>query len=120
MNDLSNDDLARRLRPVRSVTGQEVDAAAKRSQARAHATGPDALMEQDVHALFQALQRGTQQRLGRAPTAEELRRLVAAIAAARLLVARASSTVAREMDVYWTGSDWAFEPRAKGRTRSAA
>lgn len=67
------------------------------------------LSEDEIRDLFFALRRGTEARLQRKPTAAELRMLVEAVNKARQLGALADAALKGSFDVYWDGSDWAFE-----------
>jgi hypothetical protein len=74
-----------------------------------HARAPGTLSQQEIDALMRSLNRGTETRLRRQATPEELQRLVNAINSARRLELLAVEAIFRGASIYWSGSDWIFE-----------
>lgn len=70
---------------------------------------PGALSQQEIDALMRALNRGTEARLRRQATPEELQQLLAAINAARRLELLAVEAMFGGASIYWSGRDWVFE-----------
>ena len=79
---------------------------------------PGTLSQQEIDSLMRALNRGTEVRLRRQATTQELQRLVAAINAARRLELLAVEAMFGGASIYWSGSDWVFE-RAPREQRAA-
>jgi hypothetical protein len=71
--------------------------------------GETLLSDVERTALFQALARGTEKHLGRAPTVRELSRLFDDVAKARHLDSFARAALSANVEVYWNGDDWTFE-----------
>jgi hypothetical protein len=144
MNSWSNEELARLLRPQQAtpavpekprrpslfpVPAQEHDLPADVEPDRLPAlrsvpTGPGAasqnraagvLAQQEIDALMRSLNRGTELRLKRQATPEELQRLVNAVNSARRLELLAVEAMYGGASIYWSGTDWVFErpPRAQ-------
>ena len=70
---------------------------------------PGTLSQQEIDALMRSLNRGTETRLRRQATPEELQRLVNAINSARRLELLAVEAMFGGASIYWSGSDWVFE-----------
>jgi hypothetical protein len=74
-----------------------------------NAKAPGTLSQQEIDALMRSLNRGTETRLRRQATPEELQRLVNAINSARRLELLAVEAMFGGASIYWSGSDWIFE-----------
>jgi hypothetical protein len=74
-----------------------------------NAKAPSTLSQQEIDALMRSLNRGTETRLRRQATPEELQRLVNAINSARRLELLAVEAMFGGASIYWSGSDWIFE-----------
>jgi hypothetical protein len=74
-----------------------------------NAKAPGTLSQQEIDALMRALNRGTETRLRRQATPEELQRLVNAINSARRLELLAVEAMFGGASIYWSGADWVFE-----------
>jgi hypothetical protein len=137
MNSWSNEELARLLRPQQPTTAREeqkqkrpvlttvqpeppVQLPPLRSvpadpDATQPEAGPGSLSQQEIDALMRALNEGTQMRLRRQATPEELQRLIRAVSAARRLQLLATEAIFSGATVYWSGSDWVFERSPRQR-----
>jgi hypothetical protein len=73
------------------------------------AKAPGTLSQQEIDALMRSLNRGTETRLRRQATPEELQRLVNAINSARRLELLAVEAMFGGASIYWSGADWVFE-----------
>jgi hypothetical protein len=70
---------------------------------------PGTLAQHEIDALMRALNRGTETRLRRQATPEELQRLVDAVNSARRLELLAVEAMFGGASIYWSGNDWIFE-----------
>jgi hypothetical protein len=137
MNSWTNEELARLLRPQQPIVAEPPKppraglSAVSRPQAALAAEpepeaptlrsvpagpgsasagkGPGALSQQEIDALMRALNRGTEMRLRRQATPEELQRLLDAINSARRLELLAVEAMFGGASIYWSGRDWVFE-----------
>jgi hypothetical protein len=136
MNSWSNEELARLLRPQQPTPAPEEpkpkrpvlttvppEPPVQPPPLRAVPAGPDAqpeagpgsLSQQEIDALMRALNQGTQMRMRRQATPEELQRLIKAVTAARRLQLLATEAIFSGATVFWSGSDWVFERSPRHR-----
>jgi hypothetical protein len=135
MNSWSNEELARLLRPQQPVAAEpekpqrpnpealrapklDLEAKSEAPALRSVPAGPGSassgrspgsLAQQEIDALMRSLNRGTELRLRRQATPDELQRLVNAINSARRLELLAVEAMFGGASIYWSGNDWIFE-----------
>jgi hypothetical protein len=81
---------------------------------------PSVLTETERYALFVALAAGTEEKLGRKPTAGEFVRLCDALVMARQLVMVERHLFYGGMKIYWNGAEWVVEETCQTEGREVA
>jgi hypothetical protein len=119
LNSLSNDDLSRRLLPNQSQVERVKPTLQPLKSESASVRQPGAAAEKseglvtldEIHSLFDALNRGTRTRHNRAATATELQMLVEALAKARGFITSCEVAMKGVYIIHLEGEGWQFTPR---------